>query len=138
MNKKEVTLFIVEDDDIDYMTIERSLNKKMVANTIVRAKDGQEALEMLDRGEVPSPYIILLDIQMPRMNGLEFLKKVRSHPVHHKSVIFMLTTSKNEKDILQSYENHSAGYFVKEETGHCILNIVETLEGYWKVACLPE
>ncbi|WP_409424775.1 response regulator [Pseudoalteromonas sp. RW-H-Ap-1] len=78
MSKKEVTLFIVEDDDIDYMTIERSLNKKMVANTIVRAKDGQEALEMLDRGEVPSPYIILLDIQMSRMNGLEFLKKLEA------------------------------------------------------------
>jgi len=138
MSKKEVTLFIVEDDDVDFKTIQRSLAKRMVANDVIRAKDGVYALELLRQGEVPAPFIILLDIQMPRMNGLEFLQALRADEMLHRSIVFMLTTSKDEDDIISSYQHHAAGYFVKEEAGDGLLEIVDALKGYWKVAYLPE
>jgi len=138
MTKKAVTLFIIEDDEVDFKTIQRSLAKKMVANHVVRAKDGVHALELLRQGEVPTPYIILLDIQMPRMNGLEFLKVLRADEIFKASIVFMLTSSKDEDDIVSSYQNHAAGYFVKEQAGDGLLEIVDALKGYWKVAYLPE
>ena len=84
----EITLLLLEDDDIDAMAITRALAKMNIGNNIIRACDGQEGLELLRSGAVPSPYLILLDIQMPRLSGLEFLEEIRQDPVldkHHGS-----------------------------------------------------
>lgn len=137
-NKKEVTLFLIEDDDIDAMAITRGFKKTGIGNQVVRACDGVEALEMLRSGTVPEPYIILLDLQMPRLNGLEFLNEVREDPQLENSIIFVLTTSKADEDITASYEKHIAGYFVKDEVGEEFLDIVKMLKGYWKIVLFPE
>lgn len=137
VESKEVTLFLIEDDDVDATNIERSFIKKKINNQLVRACDGIEALEMLRSGAVPSPYIILLDLRMPRMDGLEFLKHLRADEALSKTVVFVLTTSMDEEDIAASYKEHIAGYFVKDETGDRFLNIVDLLDGYWKVVHLP-
>jgi len=137
MNKQEVTILLVEDDDVDAMTIERAFNKLRIGNTLIRACDGLAALEMLDNKEIPSPFIILLDIQMPRMNGLEFLESIRNNPQHASSVVFVLTTSKSDEDMTASYKHNIAGYFLKSAAGDEFLKIVNLLDGYWKVVQFP-
>ncbi|MGB2739585.1 MAG: response regulator [Cognaticolwellia sp.] len=138
IDKKEVTLLLIEDDDIDAMEITRALKKMNVGNSLIRACDGLEGLELLRNGTVPSPYIILLDLQMPRLNGLEFLQEIRQDPQLDKSIVFVLTTSKSDEDITASYKKQIAGYFVKNEVGEDFLDIVKLLRGYWKIVLFPE
>jgi len=137
MNHEQLTILLVEDDDVDAEGIKRSFNKKRIANTIVRAHDGVEALELLKSGEIKSPYIILLDLQMPRMNGLEFLAKIREDECLQASVVFVLTTSHTEEDITAAYSKQIAGYFVKDDVGTGFCEMLDMLEGYWKIAHLP-
>tara|TARA_R110000772_G_C13150421_1_gene424972 strand:+ start:361 stop:786 length:426 start_codon:yes stop_codon:yes gene_type:complete len=135
---KPVTLFLIEDDDVDALTIARSFKKNRVANAIVRATDGVDALEKLRSGDVPKPFIILLDLHMPRMNGHEFLDVLRADEEYANTVVFVLTTSLAREDIQESYNHKVAGYYVKEEAGENFINIVNVLESYWKVVHFPE
>ena len=135
--EREVTLLLVEDDDVDAINIERSFVRKKIKNPLIRAYDGLDALDKLRNGTVIRPYIILLDLQMPRMNGLDFLKEIRGDEELGDSVIFVLTTSSDEQDITASYSEHIAGYFVKDETGDRFLSVVDLLDGYWKIVHLP-
>lgn len=137
-SSSDVTLLLVEDDDVDAMTIERSFLKQRIANPIVRAYDGIEALELLRSNQVSRPLIILLDLQMPRMGGIEFLKELRADEDLSELVVFVLTTSKSEEDMLASYRQHIAGYFVKGKSGEQFLDIVNVLDSYWKVVQLPK
>ena len=137
-DSEDVTLLLIEDDDIDAMTVERSFIKQRIANKVVRAYDGIEALEMLKNGMVKRPLVILLDLQMPRMGGIEFLKIIRADENLADLVVFVLTTSKSESDMLSSYSQHIAGYFVKGEVGEKFLGIVDVLESYWKIVHLPK
>ena len=137
-DSEDVTLLLIEDDDIDAMTVERSFIKQRIANKVVRAYDGIEALEMLNSGMVKRPLVILLDLQMPRMSGIEFLKIIRADKNLADLVVFVLTTSKSESDMLSSYNQHIAGYFVKGEVGEKFLGIMDVLESYWKIVHLPK
>lgn len=137
----EVTILVVEDDDIDAMAIERSLKKQKVVNNMCRAKDGIEALEILRGNGNPQPlsrpFLILLDINMPRMNGLEFLEELRADDTLKDSIIFVLTTSKADEDRLAAYKNNVAGYIVKSDVASGFMDVVVMLESYWKVVTLP-
>lgn len=135
---KEVTLLLIEDDDVDAMSITRAFKKMHIGNNIIRANDGLEGLELLRSGAVPSPYIILLDLQMPRLNGFEFLEAIREDPELAQSTVFVLTTSKSDEDITASYKKNIAGYFIKEQVGEGFLDIVKMLKGYWKIVHFPE
>ena len=123
-----VSLLLVEDDAIDVMTVERMLRKQNIANPLFVARDGVEALEMLrgenDRAQVPSPYLILLDLNMPRMNGLEFLAELRKDPAHKNAVVFVLTTSDAPEDRHVAYEHRVAGYIVKDRMGDDLLDLL--------------
>jgi len=131
-----VTLLLIEDDDVDVMTIEREFAKKSIGNQIIRACDGQEALELLQNNMVPSPYVILLDLNMPRMNGLEFLTQVRADPTLSNSVVFVLTTSIDEQDIESLFNKQIAGYFVKESATD-FSDVINVLDSYWKTSYFP-
>lgn len=141
MKKTDVTFLLVEDDDIEVRALQRSFKKLKIANDIIIAHDGIEALEVLrgENGHVqPSqPFIILLDINMPRMNGLEFLQEVRKDPKLGQNVIFILTTSNDEEDKLAAYESNVAGYIVKSNAGADFMNALEMLDRYWRVVELP-
>lgn len=137
-NTKPITLFLIEDDDIDALTIERSFKKNRISNQIIRATDGIDALEKLRSGAIPKPFVILLDIHMPRMTGHEFLDELRGDENYADTVVFILTTSRADEDINESYNHNVAGYYVKEEAGENFINIVNVLESYWKVVHLPE
>lgn len=137
MKHEQLTILMVEDDDVDAQGMRRSFQKRRIGNTIVRAHDGLEALELLQSGEISLPYIILLDLQMPRMNGIEFLSKIREDEVLRSSVVFVLTTSQAEEDITAAFNKQIAGYFVKDDVGANFCEMLDMLEGYWRIAYLP-
>ncbi|MBB1317454.1 response regulator [Shewanella sp. SR43-4] len=134
---KQVTIFIVDDDDVDVLGIERALKKLRIANPTIRAKDGIEALELLRKKAIAKPYIILLDINMPRMGGIDFLKELRADDDLCGSVVFILTTSSDDQDKMLAYKKNVAGYIVKKQVGESFLNIVDMLGHYWRVVELP-
>ncbi len=141
LNKAEVTLLVVEDDDLDAMAIKRTFKKLKVANNLVRAKDGVDALEYL-RGEngkdkIAKPFMVLLDLNMPRMNGIELLEALRMDNELKDSVVFVLTTSATDKDKVAAYDYNVAGYIVKSDIESSFLEVIELLDCYWKIVALP-
>lgn len=132
-----VSLLVVDDDDIDAAALRRALQKMKLLNPLYRAKDGLEALELLRTGKIPKPYIILLDINMPRMNGLEFLEALRADPELTQSVVFVLTTSKSDEDILAAYREHVAGYLLKQRMDNDFMQVIGLLDHYWRIIELP-
>lgn len=134
----DITILLIEDDDVDAIGIKRSLTKRGLDNEVVRAKNGKEALGLLKDNKVAYPFIILLDLNMPMMDGLEFLTYLREYERFKHSVVYVLTTSKSEQDILLSFERQVAGYFIKNEVGTGYDSIIEFLEAYMKIAHFPK
>ncbi len=137
INCKEVSLLMVEDDDIDATALKRAMHKLKLLNPVYRARDGVEAMEILRSGGVPAPYIILLDLNMPRMNGLEFLEELRADPALTQAIVFVLTTSKSDEDILAAYREHVAGYLLKQRMDNDFLQVVGLLNHYWRIVEMP-
>lgn len=136
-----VTLVLVEDDLVDAEAIQRAFRNQKIANPFIVFSDAVEALKAL-RGEpgapeVPKPYILLLDINMPRMNGLEFLRTLRTDPELRRSIVFVLTTSERDEDKLEAYGNHVAGYIVKNRAGEDFLKVIQMLRAYWRIIEFP-
>jgi CheY-like chemotaxis protein len=137
-----VNLLLVEDDEVDVQGLKRAFAKSRIANPITVAKDGIEALEFL-RGEngrekLPKPHLILLDLNMPRMNGIEFLAAIRADEALRGTVIFMITTSKADEDKARAYGHNVAGYIVKQDPANTFMEAVSLLEHYWKIVEFPE
>jgi CheY-like chemotaxis protein len=136
--REAVNVLMVEDDDIDVESLKRLFQKNGIKNPIYHAANGIEALEIM-RGEnnkdkVPKPYIVLLDINMPMMNGIELLKEVRKDEELKDSVVFVLTTSPREEDINTTYQLNVAGYFLKKD----IKELINLLNLYWTLNEFPE
>lgn len=138
MTGSEVSILLVEDDDVDAEAIKRAFAKAKIVNPVVRARDGLEGLEMLrTRGAIAKPYIILLDLKMPRMNGLAFLEQIRIDDQLHDSVVFVLTTSRAETDVSAAYDKYVAGYIVKSQVGSSFSDLIGLLDHYWRLVELP-
>ena len=141
MDGKTVNILLVEDDEIDAEMVMRSLRKVRISNPITIARNGYEALNVL-RGEdgyerLPRPYLILLDIKMPRMDGLEFLQAIRQDADLLQSIVFVLTTSSHEADMRAAYESHVAGYFLKARSGEEFLDLPKMMKNYWRIVEFP-
>lgn len=139
---EDISILLVEDDDLDAKGVERAFKKMRLVNPLIRAKDGVEALDVL-RGTggqpaIPRPNMVLLDLNMPRMNGLEFLEEVRSDESLKDLVIFVLTTSKADEDRASAYQENVAGYIIKTEVGKGFSKLIEMLQCYWRIVQLPE
>lgn len=134
-------VLLVEDDDVDVMVVRRAFRKRQMADRLFVARDGIEALEVLrgvgDRPPLPRPYLILLDLNMPRMNGLEFLDELRRDPVHGTAVVFVLTTSDSRADVDAAYRRHVAGYVVKADIGR-YGRLAELVDTYGDISELPD
>jgi len=131
---QDVTILLVEDDEVDVRAIRRGLEKQKISNPLIPATDGIEALQLL-RGEggrtkVPRPYLILLDLNMPRMNGIQFLQELRKDPRLTDSIVFVLTTSAAEEDQVAAYKEHIAGYLVKADAGENFLKAIQLLDKF--------
>jgi len=137
MNGKSVKILVAEDDDVDFMAIQRSFAKLKIANEILRAIDGLDALKILRGGALTRPYIILLDLNMPRMDGFEFLKALRSDPKLRMDIVFVLTTSRADEDKVRAYAANVAGYIVKAEAGKGFIKVATLLRHYWRIVELP-
>jgi len=133
----EVSILIVDDDDVDATSIMRAFKKFRVINPILRAKNGAEAIEVLKSDKMHKPWIILLDLNMPKMSGIEFLEAARDDNYLANSVVFVLTTSESEKDISAAYEKNVAGYIVKSNLDKDFQALIDMLNAYWKVIELP-
>ncbi len=138
MTGKQVNVLLVEDDEVDVMLIQRAFKDAKVGNPFIVAGDGMEALEKLrDSDTVPRPYLILLDINMPRMNGHEFLEEIRQDEDLKDSIVFVLTTSKADEDKFKAYQKNIAGYLVKDNVGEGFLDAVKLLDSYWRIVEFP-
>ncbi len=138
---KPISILLVEDDDVDAEAIKRAFLRQKISNPITRATDGIEALALL-RGEdgvekLKSPYIILLDINMPRMNGIEFLEQIRNDATLQGCIIFVLTTSESNRDIDEVYAKNVAGYIIKSRAGKDFSSLVGLIDHYWRYIELP-
>lgn len=140
-NGKLVHILLVEDDDVDREAVIRAFKNKRIANPFTIVADGVEALQVLrgdeDNDGLSRPYIILLDINMPRMNGLEFLEALRKDCMLKRSIVFILTTSNRDEDKMAAYDNQIAGYLLKSRVGDDFVNMISLLESYWDIVEFP-
>lgn len=139
-----MNILLVEDDVVDRKAIRRALRDNAIDATLVEARNGAEAFELLHQDEshsaLPKPLMILLDINMPQMGGHEFLHKLRheeTKPEIRDAIIFVLTTSKAEKDRKVAYEHNVAGYIVKTDYEMGLSQVVHMLDSYDSVVEFP-
>lgn len=135
-----VTILLVEDDDGDAKAVRRAFKKARIANPITRVVDGVAALEFLrspDTNLDEDRFMLLVDINMPRMDGHTLVAELRADPRLRRLVVLMLTTSRDPADIDAAYNNTVAGYIVKETAGEDFLRLTAMLENYWRVIELP-
>lgn len=135
-------IMLVDDDQVDVMNVQRAFKKNNITNPLYIANNGIEALDMLRGMEgrdkiFPVPRIILLDINMPKMNGIEFLKELRADPELHSISVFIMTTSNDDKDKYDAYNLNVAGYIVKPVSFEKFVQAVSVLNSYWKLCELP-
>ena len=141
LEPRTAQLLHVEDDDLCLMGLERAFKAAKIANPIKFAHDGIEALEMLrgtnGRARLPRPFIVLLDLNMPRMDGIEFLKEVRKDEDLKKSIVFIMTTSNADEDKVAAYNLGVAGYILKSNPANAFLEATVLLDTYWRVVEFP-
>ncbi len=139
--RKDITILIVEDDHVSVMAIERALKKLSLGFQTRVAGDGAHALDVLrgTGGEDPllGPYLILLDINMPRMNGHELLSELRSDPRLRRALVFVLTTSDSPDDIQAAYDRNVAGYLSKDQLHGELLRKIAMIDCYSKEVAFP-
>ena len=137
-----VNILLVEDDEVDVMNVQRAFRKNNVANPLYVASNGLEALEML-RGKGGEPKvprerrIVLLDLNMPKMGGIEFLRELRADPELRPTPVVVLTTSNDDKDRVEAYNLNVAGYILKPVTLQNFITTMATLNKYWTLNELP-
>ena len=141
MNSPEVTILLVEDDDIDAATVVRGLTRADIRNSVVRARDGIEAMEMLlgsnGKQKLMPPYILLVDVRMPRLDGLGLVRRVRSNRMLQRTIVFVLTTSDSDRDRAEAYDAHVAGYIVKSNAPDQFHALARMLDYYLTIVAPP-
>lgn len=129
-----INILLVEDNSVDIKAIERAFRARKISNPIHVAYNGLEALDILrgtnGKPQLHQPYIILLDLNMPRMSGLEFLAEIRDDAVLKRSIVFVLTTSEDDRDKTAAYDKQVAGYLSKYDAGGEFLNVIQLLEQF--------
>ncbi len=131
METRALHILLVDDDEVDVMNVRRAFERNRMTNPLHVASNGLEALDLLRNGSVGPRRIVLLDLNMPRMNGIEFLEAVRADPALHSTSIVVLTTSNEERDKVAAYEQNVAGYLLKPVTFAKFVDLVATLDKYW-------
>ena len=142
MANPTVNIMLVDDDSVDVMNVQRAFKKNNITNPLSVAHNGVEALDAL-RGTNgaqkidPLPRIILLDINMPKMGGLEFLKNLRADPALKNISVFIMTTSSDDKDRIEAYNYNVAGYIVKPISFESFVSAVSILNNFWQLCEQP-
>ena len=133
-----LNILLVEDDEVDVMNVRRAFQRNNIANPLFVAGNGVDALEQLRNGSIPRDRrIILLDLNMPQMNGIEFLREVRRDPELQSIPVVVLTTSNDERDRIEAYNLNVAGYLLKPVTFSNFCEVMTALNKYWALMELP-
>lgn len=130
-------ILLVEDDRVDAMTVERAVGDLNILNQLVIVGNGEEALTWLKNPDEQLPCIIVLDLNMPRMNGIEFLSAIRKDPVFRMIPVIVLTSSRTEQDKIESFSLGVSGYMVKPVDYHQFVEVIRTIELYWTLSEFP-
>ena len=143
MAEKKIHILLVEDDEVDVMNVQRAFKKSNILNPLYMAANGLEALAVL-RGksqiEPAMPQarrLILLDLNMPRMNGIEFLRELRQDESLRSIPVIVLTTSNEDRDKVEAYNLNVAGYILKPVTFSNFVEVMATLNRYWMLSEIP-
>jgi CheY-like chemotaxis protein len=130
-------VLLVEDDSVDAMTVKRAFGELKVSNELVRVVNGEEAISYLKTHLDRKPCVILLDLNMPKMNGIEFLKVAKADDELRQVPVVVLTTSKDDRDKLESFKASVAGYVVKPVDYKKFVEAMRILNLYWTLSELP-
>jgi CheY-like chemotaxis protein len=138
---QQLNILLVEDDEVDVMNVQRALKKNDSDSTLYRAANGIEALAMLRTNSHIATdnrrLLILLDLNMPKMGGLEFLKELRADPTLCRLPVVILTTSMQDSDLATAYQYNVAGYLIKPITFSSFVEMIDILTRYWSMSELP-
>lgn len=138
VDDKALNILLVEDDQVDVMNVKRAFDRNHITNPLFVAGDGIEGLRMLRTGTVPATRrLVLLDLNMPKMNGIEFLRELRGDPALALTPVVVLTTSNDERDKIDAYKLNVAGYLLKPVTFVNFVEVMAALNKYWTLVELP-
>ena len=133
-----LNILLVDDDEVDVMTVKRAFSKANITNKLYVATDGIEALSLLrSDGIPPARRLVLLDLNMPRMSGIEVLREIRADPALQAITVVVLTTSNEDRDRVEAYQLNVAGYLLKPVTFHAFAEVMSTLNKYWTLMEMP-
>lgn len=135
--KNNRPILLVEDDKVDAMTVKRALNENNILNKLIIVENGEEAIDHLQNEENEKPCIILLDLNMPKMNGIEFLKVAKNDDNIKCIPVVVLTTSKTDQDKIDSFRLSVAGYMIKPVNYKQFVETMKTIKLYWALSELP-
>lgn len=133
LEKQNVEILLVEDNPDDAALTIRTLKKNNLANRMRHLEDGQEALDFLYDSSNPKPKLILLDLKMPRVDGIEVLRKIKSDPTKRNIPVVVLTSSREDRDIVESYNLGVNGYVVKPVDFDRFVQAVTDLGLFWLI-----
>jgi len=126
-------ILLAEDDHVDIMTVRRACKQLNVLNELVVANNGEEVIRYLDDSKMPLPCLIILDINMPKMNGLECLKILKQHSVYKNIPVFILSSSREQQDVDSSFSGGISGYILKPVEFNEFLHSIKVLNSHWTV-----
>ena len=133
-----LNILLVEDDEVDVMNVRRAFQKNNIANPLFVATNGLDGLAQLRGGDIPRDRrLVLLDLNMPQMNGIEFLRELRKDPELRPTPVVVLTTSNDDRDRIEAYDLNVAGYLLKPVTFTNFCELMTTLNKYWALVELP-
>lgn len=139
---RTVHILLAEDDPIDEKAFLRAIRQLRITNPVTVARDGLQAWEILrgtnGRTPLPRPNLLALDIDMPEMNGLELLERIRDDAGLHDSIVFMLTTSNDDQGKIEALGLNVAGYLLKSDLANSFVKAVEAVDNYWRVVESPQ
>jgi hypothetical protein len=133
MSSRIRPIFLVEDNPMDLDLAKRAFARRKTANPIEVARDGEEALDWLSRweGGAPIPVVILLDLKLPKVDGLDVLYQIKIHPLFQKIPVVVLTTSSEDRDVQTAYERGANSYIVKPVDFDRFIQVIDQIEQYW-------
>lgn len=142
MENKQTSILLIDDDEVDVMTVKRAFKKNNITNPLYVASNGIEALALLRGNELPKLLpgqrrLILLDLNMPQMGGIEFLRELRADPELRSMPVIVLTTSNEDKDKVEAYNLNVAGYIIKPVTFSKFVEVMAALYKYWMLNEMP-
>jgi CheY-like chemotaxis protein len=132
--KNSKPVLLVEDDNVDVMAVQRAFTDLKITNQLICADDGKNALERLKNGNDKKPCLIILDLNMPKMNGFEFLDAIKSDKALRQIPVIILTTSNDKQDRIKTFKSSVAGYIVKPANYSNFLEAVRTINLYWTLS----